>query len=895
MENQLDGFQACLDLFIVKSFPKLLNKTNISRSFLELYFKDESLIDYPKKFKFLLTYNFSKYQNQELPQGKSNWEVDLKNFFVSTAKSCFQALSRNSKRIIKRDIMFWNLLQCKSLSNSVPAEFILQGYEKHRNAMSTPPKGDIDNSTLDQIREFVRPWAKATVSIYKDKTTYPTNHACFENKRDLGGQRGYFEWSKQVKVRSFKNDFPNTRVEPVVIHLEGPPGSGKSRSVEKIAKALCQQFGYHSSVWKDHTYYRSAATDHWDGYRGQLITVLDDFGYSSPLEEDSRKELLQLVSDCDYILPMAELREKGMKFLSKFIIITSNMLTTSIHEKGWSCPDAFFRRVSPCYQITKSGYRKRTFVWDEEYMNGSQNSTEIQSHWVNSKVISGPPSVITIVQEAMEKFHRFTSSEGRRVWNQTILNETSELPGLSMEFSLEKLPPNCVSVYAIAEPLKVRTITKPMAQTFALKPTQLAMFEALKQYPCFSPNNGPDYDLSQLGKPDSQKTFLSGDYTAATDEIDIRVSRAIMEVLAEEFVNDNKSYIADYIRWEYSNHLVSYPPWTKLDPVVQQNGQLMGSLLSFPVLCLANAFTVCQATQKSLKDVPALFHGDDVAAQMTESEIESWKNFASRIGLQLSVGKNYVSKRFVSIDSQLFCLQDGVMHRQITGKFKLVKRDRDSEFTVKDALRNGFTKDQIRKYCHEQLKQSVRSLDVSYTHGGLGLVDEGKGWDDNAKAVYLALLRSKTSVSKIAPNCYRVPKGVQKFLRLEEVPAGTFTNEKDEDLAFETKLRTKVRKILSKLKDNGTWTQHKREFVSEFGSLIPSVDLSVLKTVIIRYDDNCFNELLDFTKLFLPASLKVFLPSQQRQNVLQGMRDEKYARVLPRKFTFRPQISKLAR
>jgi hypothetical protein len=860
-QDQLDGFYSCLDLFIVKSFPKLLNKDNINKQSLEKYFAGVHLVDYPKKFKFLLTYNFSIYQDQELPQGPVEWREDIKSFFCNSARNCFFARARTNKQLVRRDIMFWNLLQCKSLSNTVPSEFILQGYEKHRKAMSTPSSKVLDEPFLEELKNFVRPWAKRTVQLYKDKTLYPSNHACYENKRDAGGQRGVLQQRKQIVTRSFINDYSNLRVEPVVIHITGPPGTGKSRSVEQICKALVRKFGYNQETWKSLVYYRSAATDHWDGYRQQMITVLDDFGYATPKEDDNRKELLQLVSDCEYILPMAELREKGRKFTSKFIIVTSNTLASSLHDKGWSCPDAFFRRLSPCYHLTSNGYARTEYTWDQDYLLGSLNPPKIQSGWQRPSVITGPLPVQKIVDEAFEKFLRFTSCESRKTWYQEIIPSNSELPGLGLEYSLEELPSNLVKVYAIAEPLKVRTITKPMANSFALKPCQLAMFEALKDYKCFEPNSNPNYNLDQLGKPDEGKVLLSGDYTAATDEIDIKVSQTILEVLASCFDEVSLSRVSQYIRWEMSQHGVEYPPWTKLDPVLQENGQLMGSLLSFPVLCLANAFTVCRATKKGLDEVPALFHGDDVAAQLSLDEISLWKQEADHIGLQLSVGKNYISKRFVSIDSQLFCLIDGVLTRQVTGKFKLVKRNENDEITVADALRSGFTKDQIKRYSAAQLSHSCRSIDVSYKQGGLGLEGPTEGLSDKDKAIYLAMLRSKTSISKIAANTYRVPKLVQKFLRIEEVPAGTFIDDEDKVISFETKLKTKVKKILNSLKVNKRWSEHRKNFHVQFQKMDTSTDLSALHSAVIRYDDSKCEELGLITKSLLPASMRIFLPT----------------------------------
>jgi len=229
--------------------------------------------------------------------------------------------------------------------------------------------------------------------------------------------------------------------------------------------------------------------------------------------------------------------------------------------------------------------------------------------------------------------------------------------------------------------------------------------------------------------------------------------------------------LADYVKWEGGNHMVHYPVKTELPSVVQQNGQLMGSLLSFPILSILNAFTVCQATNKSLDGVNALFHGDDVAACMTMKEIEEWKRITSLLGLELSVGKNYISKHFVSIDSGLFTRNQsnicGDFIRQKTGKFRLIQDREDGSLTCEGAFKNGWTKEQIKTLLVHQLESTVRSLDVSSSYGGLS--NAGQPESDLERYTYELLLRRKIEIEDHGDFYFTLPEAVTQFVRNHEL------------------------------------------------------------------------------------------------------------------------------
>jgi hypothetical protein len=738
---------------------------------------------------------------------------------------------------------------------------------------------------------------------------------------------------------------------------------------------LCIKFGYDPDHFRDQCYYRSAATKHWDGYRGQLISIIDDFGYATPEAGDHRQELLQLVSDCDYVLPMANLQDKGKLFRSKFLIITSNFGSNQLQATGFSCPPAYFRRLSPTYKLTRSGCSRHVYDMGEDSDRSILFRTGCNTGWYQSEEFKTLP-VDKIINESLDLFLFRVGSNNRSVWNQIIQEPTNTFAGLSIDYPYKVSDFNSVKVHAIPEPLKCRIITKPMAQTYALKPLQLSMFDSLKRWKCFEPCWNPDYDLEQLGRFKPDNLFLSGDYTAATDELDIRVSMCVIESLSQAFRASGQNILADYIDWEGGRHIIEYPDHTGLSSVQQQNGQLMGSLLSFPVLCILNAFTICKATNRTLETVPALIHGDDLAAYVSPEEISSWKTVAQSIGLNLSVGKNYVSKRFLSIDSQLFvlsgvysntisrstevvnpgekisknhnltdrdsCLGSCRFHarrwatlsnlnsrsafvapfwdentieppsvraerlalrapcvsspgdnmsikRTITGKFRLVQRDENSNLTCKDALLNGFSKKHILKYSCNALKVTPRSLNVSYRFGGLGLItDPGYELLLRDKLIYLYLLSNKWRIKRISLNTYIVPEIIRGILDADKCNQITEIDPNADP--SELTLTKWVSKQLSKLTKLGVDSK-KFKFLKGLTLQHP---LDTLKSVIIHYEDNrvqCLQKLLETLK---PKDLQKWesLNYQTKfKDCIPGESDVYLRRRPTQRSIFKPQTS----
>jgi hypothetical protein len=260
-------------------------------------------------------------------------------------------------------------------------------------------------------------------------------------------------------------------------------------------------------------------------------------------------------------------------------------------------------------------------------------------------------------------------------------------------------------VAAVKEPGKVRTVTAGEADAYSVATAfQQQMHGWLRTRPGFELIGAPveKWFLQQLDRKASragchlgqndggEQTFwLSADFSAATDMINKKLTmlchNLIMEKVEESsFVTYTKlketdeadvgtircmmratplhcsSQVRRVLDACIDSHLVQYPgsPQFKeengLEDVLQKNGQLMGSPISFPILCLVNFVVAWHALWPELKyeDVPILVNGDDLLTRCTETKYRQWEQAIKNAGLVKSVGKNFLHRRYLYINSQ---------------------------------------------------------------------------------------------------------------------------------------------------------------------------------------------------------------------------------------------------
>jgi hypothetical protein len=269
-----------------------------------------------------------------------------------------------------------------------------------------------------------------------------------------------------------------------------------------------------------------------------------------------------------------------------------------------------------------------------------------------------------------------------------------------------------VKIIALLEPLKVRTISKGNALKYWLaRPVQKEFRKHLSRFPQFALTGGPNSEdtLRWLWKttddlvdrvrqfcPGKDMDFthvVSGDYSSATDKLDIRATKIVFEAFLkrikcparynrEVMESDWKNILRDVL---YEQKLV-YPKikgQVTPEDTQQKNGQLMGSNLSFPILCVVNLMGYWMALEKYLgltfepKDLPVLVNGDDILFRTPKPNDDDegnfytiWQNIVAKLGFELSVGKNYVHHEVFTINSECWRVTAGSTEKYVFKQMK---------------------------------------------------------------------------------------------------------------------------------------------------------------------------------------------------------------------------------
>lgn len=224
-------------------------------------------------------------------------------------------------------------------------------------------------------------------------------------------------------------------------------------------------------------------------------------------------------------------------------------------------------------------------------------------------------------------------------------------------------------VQMVIEPLKARPITAGSASgSWACMRAQRKMWNHLRRLPQFA-LIGETLQETHLNwvqdkSPSGFDYWVSGDYSAATDNLDIRLTRRLFESFL--YWTDFDDDLETVLREMLYEQTLCYPHDGSESQ--QTNGQLMGSPLSFPILCAANLFCYVQTWRRvfgsvpPLKDLPVLINGDDILFKSSTEFYEVWQDEIKKVGFELSVGKSYFSKKFLTVNSKLYVCK-GTLHQ----------------------------------------------------------------------------------------------------------------------------------------------------------------------------------------------------------------------------------------
>lgn len=188
---------------------------------------------------------------------------------------------------------------------------------------------------------------------------------------------------------------------------------------------------------------------------------------------------------------------------------------------------------------------------------------------------------------------------------------------------------------------KWRLITKFSAKRSYLTPLHRTIYSHLSTKSWLLRGEATPERFDKFQRVDGE-VFVSGDYESATDNLNINLTKLIIDEISK-----TSQHVPPSV-WTEARHCLEneFPNGRK-----QRTGQLMGSLLSFPLLCLANYLTFKFAIPRY---VPVKINGDDIVFRCTTAEKERWFSIVKNSGLVVSKGKTLVTKSMFSLNSTFF-------------------------------------------------------------------------------------------------------------------------------------------------------------------------------------------------------------------------------------------------
>jgi hypothetical protein len=220
-------------------------------------------------------------------------------------------------------------------------------------------------------------------------------------------------------------------------------------------------------------------------------------------------------------------------------------------------------------------------------------------------------------------------------------------------------------VVPITEPCKVRWVSiGEAAPYYRAKAWNRLVYQQMPKHPTFALTSRPlrEEDVNRM----IHTYLLSGDYKGATDTLDPRWSLLVLELITAriyKYATAHNSAGDWQTRYEglksmLTNHTMVYRQ-KGCDDITfqQQTGQLMGSFLSFPILCILNAAVNRAYLDASLEiplaELPMLINGDDVMMS-SDSDFSDWEPHVGLVGLKPSIGKNYVHRHVCCLNSEFY-------------------------------------------------------------------------------------------------------------------------------------------------------------------------------------------------------------------------------------------------
>jgi len=215
--------------------------------------------------------------------------------------------------------------------------------------------------------------------------------------------------------------------------------------------------------------------------------------------------------------------------------------------------------------------------------------------------------------------------------------------------SVEYADPTQLGVFKYADVIsagKIRGVTLQPPQMAALRCLHTAMQDRVAAQPWSLTGPPTSRRFAQAGFK-FREPILSGDYKSATNCLSLEVSRAILSTVLDGAVG-----VPDMTK-ELAIQSLRPTVGFRKEKFVVERGQMMGSFLSFPLLCLYNRL----CSLYTLGEVPMLINGDDLVAET--SDPSRWYEHLPSLGLEPESTKTAYVRGAANINSTAIIHQRG--------------------------------------------------------------------------------------------------------------------------------------------------------------------------------------------------------------------------------------------
>jgi len=310
-------------------------------------------------------------------------------------------------------------------------------------------------------------------------------------------------------------------------------------------------------------------------------------------------------------------------------------------------------------------------------------------------------------------------------WN---TREDYLLRSLSEETSTKFLPSRVATVETGG---KWRVVSVGDAEMNILRPLHTAIYNRISRFDWLLRGEA---NANRFRNFQSREgcVFVSGDYESATDNLNLWVQKSILYKILRS-ARSVPEHVKEAARDSQELHIFS----SGKEPVQLRSGQLMGNLLSFPLLCIVNylAFRYYAGVGP---ETPVRVNGDDIVFIAPAGVADRWKRGVVGSGLVLSAGKTLVCPQYFSLNSRLFrarrtgppvlvpcvrstafgfgTLEDGVAG--LTGRWSRVRKDYPCSKRVLLILESWFLKVNVR-FVVASRRSLTRGLDMKFSYDAI--------------------------------------------------------------------------------------------------------------------------------------------------------------------------------